>query len=136
MDGRPVFSIRSMASSASPSHENVSAMTKSGDSRNLPRDADRGSVNLGHAVGEAGRRKLVLAPMEREGLQDLRARIEKFLVELSDRRGVLDHDLWGEGARLHVPALLELQEVPPTAQDGSLREPLEDSWTLGRGTTR
>jgi hypothetical protein len=57
-------------------------------------------------------------------------------MELSDRRGVLDHDLWGEGAWLHVPALLKLQEVAAIAQDGYLREPLEDSWTLGRGTTR
>src|SRR5205809_23392 len=33
IDGRPVFSIRSAASKASPSQEKVSAITKSGDSR-------------------------------------------------------------------------------------------------------
>src|SRR5205807_571832 len=33
MEGRPVFSMRSTARRASPSHENVSAMTKSGASR-------------------------------------------------------------------------------------------------------
>jgi hypothetical protein len=69
-------------------------------------------------------------------LQDLRSHIEKFLVELSDRRGMLHDDFRGEGTWLHIPALLELEEVAAIAQHDTLREPLEDSWTLGRRTVR
>jgi len=45
-------------------------------------------------------------------------------VELLERVGVLDRDLRGERASLHVPALLQLEQVPAVAEDGSLREAL------------
>src|SRR5207248_3379595 len=58
IDGRPVFSIRSAASKASPSQEKVSAITKSGDSRswaascssNRPRTLSVEALSLGSYI--------------------------------------------------------------------------------------
>ena len=47
-------------------------------------------------------------------------------MELGERLGVLDHHLRCERARLHVPALLELEQVAAVPQHRPLREAFQD----------
>jgi hypothetical protein len=48
-------------------------------------------------------------------------------MQLRERVGMLDHDLRGERPRLHVPALLELEQVPPVAEHGTRYQPFQDA---------
>src|SRR5207247_6476196 len=94
--------------------------------------AHRGAVDLPYAVREPGRRQLLLARVEGEALQDLGAGVEELLMELLHRCRMFEDDFRGEGARLHVPALLQFEEVPSVAEHGPLVEALEDP-TVPRG---
>ena len=47
-------------------------------------------------------------------------------MQLRQRVGMLDHDLGRERPRLDVAPLLELQQVAPVAEDGTLGQPLHD----------
>jgi hypothetical protein len=47
-----------------------------------------------------------------EGDDDLGPRSEKLEMKLAHRVGEVEHDLWNEGAALHVAAPLELEQVP------------------------
>ena len=53
-------------------------------------------------------------------------------MELLHRRGMFEDDFRGEGARLHVPALLQFEEVSSVAEHGPFVEALEDP-TVPRG---
>ena len=55
-------------------------------------------------------------------------------MELLHGGGMLQDDLRREGTRLHVPALLQFEQVPAVAQNDALREPFEDPGTPRRGT--
>ena len=95
--------------------------------RDLPRDLHGVAVDVVDLAREADRRELVVARVERHRLEHVDPRAQELAVQLLQRVGVLDHDLGRERPRLHVPALLQLQQVAAVAQHGALGEPFQDA---------
>ena len=89
--------------------------------RHLPSDADGVAVDLVDLAGEADGRELVIARVEGHRLEDLGAGAQEFAVQLRERIRVFDHHLGCERSRLHVPALLELEQVPAVAEHRAFR---------------
>src|SRR5918996_53752 len=94
----------------------------------LAGDPDRGPVDVVDLVGQPDRGQLVLAGVEREGLEDLRPGPEELAVELGQRLGVGQAHLGRERAGPDVPALLQLEQVATVAEDGALGQPLQETW--------
>ena len=93
----------------------------------LPRDLHGVAVDVVDLVGEADRGELVVARVERHRLEHIDAGAQELAVELLQGVRVLDHHLGRERSRLHVSALLQLQQVAAIAKHGAVREPFQDA---------
>ena len=92
----------------------------------LASDAHRRAVDVVDAIGEAHGRELVVAGVEGHGLQHLGARHQELAVQLRQGLRMLDHHLRRERTRLHVAALLQLEQVAAVAQHRTFGQPFQD----------
>src|SRR5262249_33191714 len=75
----------------------------------------------------ANETQLGAVPVIGEGLDDIRAGMDEFAVQLLDELGMLEHDLRDEGAGLGIPAGLELEEIALGTDHRALRQPLHEA---------
>src|SRR3989475_10209683 len=97
----------------------------------LAREADRGAVGVAHPVRVPDRREFLLARVEGEGLQALRARVEELLMELFPRGRMLEDAFRREGPRLDVASFPELEQVTAITEHDALLQLLEDALVPG-----
>ena len=114
-----------------PGERQVARDERAGLAGDLARDAHGVAVDLVDAAGEPDRGELVVARVEGHGLQHLGPRPQELAMQLLQRLGVLDHHLGRERARLHVAALLQLQQIAAVAQHGSVGDAFQDA--VGHG---
>src|SRR5262249_43375307 len=81
------------------------AGNENGTPGGLARDSDGGAVDLAEAVGVADLGQLVLAGVEGEDLQHLRAGVDELLVQNAEGVGMLYSHFRRERPRLYIAAV-------------------------------
>src|SRR5262249_9126529 len=104
--------------------------------RDLLGDAERHPVDLLEIALAPDDLELGSMRVVGERLHDVRAGVNELAVQRLHQRGPLEHDLWNVRARLEIPPSLELEQIPFGADDGSVRQPFEQSRRLLRGRFR
>ena len=114
----------------------VAGEQRAGLARHVRGDPQRLAVDLLERVLLADQPQLLAVGVVRERLDDVGAGVDELAVQLRHQLGVLEHDLGHERPRLQVAAPLEFEEVALGADDGALRETIEESAHAPRLTTR
>src|SRR5215218_4391640 len=105
----------------------VAGVQRAGLPRDLGGARKRAAVDLLERVLLADHPQLLAVRVVGEGLDHVGAGVDELAVELGDELRVVEDDLGHERAGLQVAAALELEQVALSADDGALRETLEES---------